>query len=295
MTTKEPLPKQVVRFYGNADFALEAIANRQLTFVHVSKLNDPFDPYFFFETDFENKYNALLDYVNEKHPDDFTWFIQKALQEDWDKSVNDIHSYLESQKQKTYVFSTSAPQNGVHPKDNLSLWGHYGNGHRGVAIEFDTHNVAKEEIARHKAQTGSNIQVSDVWVRMQYSSKLTPLSCEHFFQFFRNEKFRSEGKILKPQKVDLKEYLEMSIRTKSEVWKTENEWRLLWRNDETREKIQRSPISENAITSVFIGQNISSGAEADILFETRHKFPNALIFKAKKKFGAFASDFVPIN
>ena len=70
---------------------------------------------------------------------------------------------------------------------------------------------------------------------------------------------------------------------------------MLWRNDETREKIQRSPISENAITSVFIGQNISSSAEADILFETSHKFPNALIFKAKKKFGAFALDFVPIN
>lgn len=134
-----------------------------------------------------------------------------------------------------------------------------------------------------------------MWVRIQYSSKLTPLSREHFFQFFRNEIFRSEGKILKPQKANLKEYWDMIIRTKSEVWKTENEWRMLWRNDETREKIQRSPISENAITSVFIGQNISSSAEADILFETSHKFPNALIFKAKKKFGAFALDFVPIN
>lgn len=144
----------------------------------------------------------LLDYVREKHPDDFSWFIQQVPHKDWDKSVSDIHAYLETQKKNTYVFSTASSQNGVHPKDNLYLWSHYGNGHRGIAIEFDTHNVAIEAIAWHKAQTGRDAQVSDVWVRMQYSSKLTPLSREHFFQFFRNEKFRSEGKLLKPQKED---------------------------------------------------------------------------------------------
>jgi hypothetical protein len=75
MSTSSPLRNQVVRFYGNFDFALDAIANRQVTFIHVTKLNDQFDPYFFFETDFDVSYTRLVDYVREKHPTDFSWFI----------------------------------------------------------------------------------------------------------------------------------------------------------------------------------------------------------------------------
>jgi hypothetical protein len=70
MPAKSRLPKHVVRFYGTVDFALDAIAHRQMTFVHVSRLNDPFDPYFFFETDFQGKYSELLKYVRKKHPED---------------------------------------------------------------------------------------------------------------------------------------------------------------------------------------------------------------------------------
>jgi hypothetical protein len=64
MTAKSRLPKHVVRFYGNVDFALDTVAHRQAILVHVSNLNDPFDPYFFFETDFGEKYSALLEYIS---------------------------------------------------------------------------------------------------------------------------------------------------------------------------------------------------------------------------------------
>jgi len=38
------LPQHVIRFYGNTDYAIECIALKQITFVHIEKLNDPFDP-----------------------------------------------------------------------------------------------------------------------------------------------------------------------------------------------------------------------------------------------------------
>lgn len=47
MTIDTETPQQVVRFYGNVDYAMDVIKNRQIAFVHVSTLNDPFDPYYF--------------------------------------------------------------------------------------------------------------------------------------------------------------------------------------------------------------------------------------------------------
>ena len=35
-------PQHVIRFYGNTDYALQAIGFREITFLHPDKLNDPF-------------------------------------------------------------------------------------------------------------------------------------------------------------------------------------------------------------------------------------------------------------
>ena len=60
MSATDPPPATVTRFYGTADYALDVIRAKQIAFVHVSLLNDPFDPYCFFETDFEGKYRKRL-------------------------------------------------------------------------------------------------------------------------------------------------------------------------------------------------------------------------------------------
>jgi hypothetical protein len=57
------VPRSVVRFYGNTQYAAESIGFKEITFLHLDKLNDPFDPYFFFETDFSDSYSNLVDYV----------------------------------------------------------------------------------------------------------------------------------------------------------------------------------------------------------------------------------------
>jgi hypothetical protein len=70
MPAKSRLPKHVVRFYGTVDFALDAIGAPAGDVRACVELNDPFDPYFFFETDFQGKYSELLKYVRKKHPED---------------------------------------------------------------------------------------------------------------------------------------------------------------------------------------------------------------------------------
>lgn len=64
MVELKQLPAGVVRFYGSLDFALDTIGAKQITLILTSKLDDPFDPYFFFETDFGEVYRAVVDYVS---------------------------------------------------------------------------------------------------------------------------------------------------------------------------------------------------------------------------------------
>ena len=66
--------------------------------------------------------------------------------------------------------------------------GHYGNGHRGVAIEFDPREIAKPLIEQHKQQKGVELSESEVWIKTQYAARLAPLTCGHFLDFFRNER-----------------------------------------------------------------------------------------------------------
>lgn len=131
MTGRTQLPQRVVRFYGNTDFALDAIAHRQITFIHVSLLNDPFDPYFVFETNFDANYDKLLAYVEKEHPDYSDWFKLHVPIEHWQRLVVDIKSHMDNYKRTKFVFSCSAVTGDQHPRDNLYMWGHYANGHRG--------------------------------------------------------------------------------------------------------------------------------------------------------------------
>ncbi len=89
------LPKRVVRFYGNVDYALDAIGTRQITFIHAAQLNDPFDPYVFLETDFQEDSKALFDYVCINHPDDFGWFLQEGHIENWQDASKSVRAYFD--------------------------------------------------------------------------------------------------------------------------------------------------------------------------------------------------------
>jgi len=56
-------PENVMRFYGNTQYAMECIGFKEITFLHPDKLNDPLDPNFYFYTDFNENYQTLLNYI----------------------------------------------------------------------------------------------------------------------------------------------------------------------------------------------------------------------------------------
>jgi hypothetical protein len=289
-TVKEP-PERVTRFYGSAEYALDVIANKQITFVHVSTLNDPFDPYFFLETNFEESRNKLLKYVETHYPRDLGWFKQCVTPQSWTQTIRELKKKLESYREQTFIFSTSSENNYAHPKDSLYMWGHYGNGHRGVAIEFNTISLTKSALKHHEAVRGKPLGTDQLWHEIIYSKSFSPITTADYYEFMKQEYEFHTGIITQRVQTNLEKYYERMLRVKSDVWKPEREWRLMWSNDETRMKIHRCPIDGDAITTVYLGYSISVAHKTDFVFETKRKFPQAKILGAKKRHGDFALDF----
>jgi hypothetical protein len=254
----------------------------RITFIRVSLLNDPFDPYFVFETSFDASYERLLDYVNRRSPEDLEWFTRRVPLEHWEISVQGIKTHMDNYRKSTFVFSCSAVTKHQHPKNNLYMWRHYANGHRGIAIEYDA-SKASSLLQRHpRFDRLFNTNSDQAWMQIQYATDIGVITPKMMISFFRASDGGSEKDF---SETELANYYRLQPITKSVVWRQENEWRMLWQNDETRLKVHRAPIPSDAIIAVYVGLSASSGTENDILFEAERKFPTARIFRAFKKQG----------
>ena len=173
------IPPRVTRFYGCVEYGIDVVESGQIAFVHVSRLNDPFDPYFFFETDFGDSYNNLIRYVKENHPGEVSRFRVYLPAQNWINTVQKLKAYLQEMRATTFVLSTCAARGDVEPKDNLYMWGHYANGHRGLALEFDTNALASAVLQRHEAENAAPSEGDNVWAKIAYAETFPPITGEH--------------------------------------------------------------------------------------------------------------------
>lgn len=286
-------PQNVMRFYGNTDYAIQSIGFREITFLHCDKLNDPFDPHFFFTTDFSENYAGLIDCVQQYHAKDFQNFENRFPQNKWKPFVNEIERYFNSLRNNTFLFSTSATNKDKHPKDNLCMWGHYGNGHRGVAIEFDTALLTKAVLAKNKMLAGEETHINEVWSEINYTAKLPKITCESIFKFVINDSEKPDE--VKWEGTELAKIIQLMVRSKSIEWRIEDEWRLMWLNDETKLKTQRLELLDGTITAVYLGCLAPDCLKDSLAFETKRNFPNAEVFMGKKARGDFALVFEKLS
>lgn len=278
------IPPQVIRFYGNTDYALECIALKQITFIHIEKLNDPFDLVFDFVTDFNDDYASLVDYIKKQHPSQLTLFEERITKQNWKKVVANL-SKMAKTRDSLFVFSTCAVEEGNHPKDNLYMWVHYGNGHRGIAIEFNTTDLTA---SLKKQDVPDN---EPPWWEMFYTKEIPKIKCEDIFEFFINAK--PDQNILESYGPKLTEVINKRLHSKGEIWRKENEWRLVWKNDETKLKIHRHALPDNAIKAVYLGCSAKELRD-NFIYETQCNFPSASVFLAKMRKGEYSLDFEKI-
>ena len=286
-------PQYVMRFYGNTDYAMQAIGFREITFLHPDKLNDPFDPPLAFSTDFSENYAALIDWIERCHKENLQNFTDYLPQENWDRFVDmRVHDF-NSIRNNTFLFSTCEVREGRHPKDNLYMWSHYGNGHRGVAIEFDTHLLEQAVLAKSKKLAGEETHTGDVWGEINYTPKLPKITCESIFQFVMSA-YETTNE-LASEETELSKIIKRMVRSKSVEWKREYEWRLMWLNDETKLKTQRLDLLDGTITAVYLGCLVADHLRDSFVSETKRNFPDAKVFMGKKAKGNFALVFEPLS
>lgn len=282
-------PRHVMRFYGNTDYAIQTIGFSNIVFLHPDKLNDPFDPPIQFTTDFSENYAALIDYIQQYHAEDLQNFKGRLPQENWKSFLCRIAVRCNSLRNNTFLFSTSAISKQRHPKDNLYMWSHYGNGHRGVAIEFDTDLLAKAVSAKSKRPAGEETHINDVWVEINYTFSLPKITCESIYQVVMS--FSEKLDEVAGEGTEYVKTIQLMLRSKSIAWKTEDEWRLMWINDDTNLKIQRLDLLDGTITAVYLGCLVTDHLTDSLVSETKRSFPNAKVFKGKKAKGDFALEF----
>lgn len=284
----QEIPKYVMRFYCNADYALECISLKQITFIHVAKLNDPFDPIVDCATNFNDDYASLLAYLEQYHYTQLALFKEKLPEQNWNEIVAGWAKSAREMLATMFVFSTCAVTEWNHPRDNLYMWGHYGNGHRGIAIEFNT-TVLAESFEKQDV-SGSD----PIWWEMDYIKDIPRITCEDIFEFVMN---------VQPNKDNLESYgpkltsvMLERFHSKSEIWKSEDEWRLALTNDNTKMKILRHDLPDNAITAIYLGCRVAEQEQArnDFVYEKQRNFPSATVFIAKVRKGEYALDFEKI-
>jgi DUF2971 family protein len=282
-------PTHVVRFYGNTDYAMMTIGFREIAFVHIDQLNDPFDPHVFFTTDFHDDYTALIDYVQQYHKEDLQNFSARLPRENWEEYLGKIAERFNSLRNGTFIFSTCAVSEQKHPKDNLFMWSHYGNGHRSIAIEFDTALLTRAVSTKSKMLGGEETQIDEVWNEINYTPMLPKITCESIYEavMCATEKFNLDTW----RHTNFYEIMLLMLRSKSLVWSVEDEWRLMWHNDETNLKIQRLNLLDNTITALYLGCLVTNHLRDSLVSQMKRSFPNAVIYGSKKVKGAFALEF----
>ena len=195
-------------------------------------------------------------------------------------------------RNSSFIFSTSEISETDHPKDNLYMWSHYGNGHRGVAIEFDANLLSKAVIKRHEMVGGEEINLNEIWFEIKYLNEIPKITCESIINFvLKDVPIPDENTWMKTELADI---LRKRSSSKTMGWKIEKEWRLAWQNDETRLNIQRIDLLEDNITALYFGFRYSLKEDVmndDLIFEIKRNFPRAEVFKAIKGKGKSMLDF----
>lgn len=283
-----PPPTYLTRFYGNVCYAREVFQTSSITFVHASCMNDPFDPYFQLINDFEDRYAAVTKWIKDTHgTKEIRWFKNIIPYTSWTNIVNDIRRKDKSLRSTLFLFCASAPHCHAEPSQNLYMWGHYCAGHRGIAIEFDAERVAAS-IREHQTRINPEWPKElKVWTPVIYREKIERLTPADFYDFLK----ASPEKELETK---LAAHFNTVSRSKSTVWQPEQEWRLMWRNDEVKTQIYKVPILPGSVHRVFIGLRMADELAAQIATECRAVFPGAEILKGAARPGEFALDFRPI-
>lgn len=254
----------------DTDGYYKEILNNILYFPSPNQLNDPFDCKIPTRYDLLSKNEYFKKAVNLEislNPQLKRREIRKNAFEIAKKFRRENKKYPEQviRRLANYVDNTLGIFSLSEKKDNILLWSHYADCHKGFCVEFDFFMLKNlfdiEYINLHKLCLLENIV------------------------------YKTELPIIHPVKNTEEERLRMAFLTKAKDWEYEAEWRIIYEKGSRKKEV----ISPNIIKNIYFGilsseENIKESVEI-----LKISNPSMGIYKAIKKKDEFGLEFKKVN
>jgi len=253
-------PEFLYRYYRFDEYTETIFVNNEIYFQKPSKFNDPLDSKIAYargltleeEQDFLKRNLPLV--IPGLTEQDINKMSKDPLKVE--QFFNDFCEKQDKRRDELGVYCLTTL------KDNILMWAHYSDCHKGFCLEFD----ARDEFFRKQA------------LPITYSRELP----------IRNIWERTVGDFQKNRERNAELLL-----TKAEDWKYENEWRIVYTPKQGGPGIHTFP--EELLTGVILGFRISNENRNSIIEWCKNRAFKPNIYQAKPKDREFGLDIVPLE
>lgn len=245
----------------------ELIFNSELYFPSPLNFNDPFDCQFTFKFEDLNHEEVLNFYYQGLKKQNPHWTEEKLHVESQQRSIpllskdEDYIQFLSANYLKTFQNSVGVASFSVYG-DNILLWSHYANNHKGICVGFDSgvlFNAIKGTIGQVKyVNEYPQLEPPNV-----IKDKSDDIIFSHFFKIFI---------------------------TKYRLWEYEGEYRI-FKTDTANTSLK---LPKQAFKQIIIGCEFPKDLLDDFINTIRNILPHAEILMTKKNARKFKLDFYRI-
>ena len=240
-------PKYLYKYQSLNDQSLENLKGRQIWFSKPTAFNDPYDCAIFYELEeastqsLEKEFKQLREkyirpYEKDKLQEYDAMFLKNGKPNERFKemcSANIVNVFKEKQ-------SRFRKHRGVccfaEIKNDILMWAHYADGHRGFCLEYDTSSKIFQDA-----------------FKVEYSKQIPVINQASFLDP------ESGVNVMLPM-----------LKTKYECWQYEKEWRIFYESGDTALRYD-----VDALTGIYFGSEMS-GEDKDILAHLLQGSPTKL-------------------
>jgi hypothetical protein len=253
-------PEILYKYKPNNNYTSNIIEKGELYFPSVSELNDPFEgsiPFVFDESEltFENVFLKMHSLAKEMFPEYSEADIYKHVSDNYGKGGLFDEKYLKEQtlKIKNEVETKFGIYSMTTKKDNLLMWSHYANAHKGICIGFNVKILMDT--------------VKGILKHVCYQMDLP------IYRLLGNEL----------------DFMQRLLLTKSSDWEYENEYRLLVMD--VAQKTFNIPF--NGIVEIIYGCKMLQPEKDELTKIILKNAPNCKIYEAWPSKMEFKLDILP--
>ncbi|GBD90673.1 hypothetical protein BMS3Abin04_01390 [bacterium BMS3Abin04] len=241
------------------------LLNNVLYFPSPRELNDPFDSKIPIRYDLCTK-QELVEIVKKFETVKYDKSPRKERRKTVFQKVKELQQELKSnperivKRMEKYIENTIGIFSFTEKLDNLLLWSHYADSHKGFCVEFS-------------------------------APKLNNLMVEVFLKeidkaFIFKVHYQNEYPIVHPIKTSYEDRLNLQFCTKSKNWEYEKEWRIIFMNYK-----KKAEIPSNIISNIYLGLLADESNITTSIAILKKSNPNIGLYKAVKKKNAFGLHF----